>query len=82
MNRNNDCPCNGCTERWVDLVDDKPRTCHGTCPRYAAWVEQREAKRAEAMLRLEANRMTHAKQKCLWKSFRRDNSGAFKKFSQ
>ena len=82
MNRKNDSPCNGCTERWVDLVGDKPRTCHGTCQRYAAWVEQREAKKAEAMIRVEAFRMTHAKQKCLWKSFRRDNSGAFKKFSQ
>lgn len=82
MNRKNDCPCNGCTERWVDLVGDKPRTCHGTCQRYAAWVERRKAKKEEAMVRNEGYRMTDAKRRSIWKSCRRDNSKAFKKFSQ
>ena len=82
MNRNADCPCIGCTERWVKLVDDKPLTCHASCPRYDAWVKKREAIKREAAIRKEGWRMTCAQVKARRKACLRDNSKSVKKFSQ
>lgn len=33
------CPCKGCTKRTSD--------CHGRCKKYADWVKDREAERAQ-----------------------------------
>lgn len=33
-----ECPCKGCTERWVEGI----KTCHATCERYAKWKKWRD----------------------------------------
>ena len=82
MNRNNDCPCNGCTERWVSQDGTRPLTCHCVCKRYKAWVDAKAAEKAELAIAREAWCTTHACKKVHWKHCRRDNYKSHKKFSQ
>lgn len=68
------CPC---TRECPDRVP----ACHGKCPKYKEWTEKRDAAKKEANIRKEGRCLTEARRKANWKSRRRDNSGAFKKFS-
>jgi hypothetical protein len=70
-----DCPCNR-------ECPDRVPACHGSCEKYKAWAAKRvEEKKAYAVYQ-ERYMATDAQKKARWKSFRRDNSGATKKFSQ
>lgn len=83
MWRNNDCPCTrDCPDRWVKTDGPKPATCHGSCPKYEAWVAKRNAEKKEATIRSEGRCVTNATRKAYWKSYRRNSTGVYKKFSQ
>ena len=83
LKKNNDCPCaKDCPDRWVSLDGDTARTCHGTCPKYKEWTENRAAKKKAQAVLAERYAMTNSKRKALWAHCRRDCSGAKKKFSQ
>lgn len=42
----NHCPCNGCTERWVEGV----KTCHSSCEKYPKWKKERDKNRQKEQL--------------------------------
>lgn len=83
MWQNKDCPCTkDCPDRWVEVDDSAPRTCHGTCKRYLTWVEKRRAAKKAHAIRMEGVAMTHAQKKAHWASQRRDQYGSCtKKFT-
>ena len=81
MWKNDDCPCTrDCPDRWVSVDGSKPLTCHGTCPRYEAWVEKRNAEKKEQAIRAERYAITDSQQKAIWRSRRRNQPGVYKKF--
>lgn len=69
------CPCTR------DCPDRVPG-CHGTCPKYKAWTERREVEKKARTAYKERYAFTAASVKTMWKSIRKDNPGAYKKFSQ
>ena len=73
MLKNNDCPCT------KDCPDRSP-TCHGTCPKYKAWVEKREAKKKAAAVDRERYALTHSQKKAYQRASQRKSTGVFKKF--
>lgn len=74
MWKNNDCPCT------KDCPDRIP-ACHGSCPRYKAWSEKREAAKKAHAVYVERYAITDSKKRAMWSYSRRDYSGAKKKFS-
>lgn len=82
MWRNNDCPCSqDCPERWVSVNGDKPQTCHGTCHKYKQWTDKRAADKKAFAVYAERYAMTNSKKRAKWAYYRRDCSGAIKKFT-
>ena len=74
MWKNNDCPCT------KDCPDRVP-ACHATCPKYKQWSEKRAADKKAQAKHAERYADTESKKRARWASYRRDYSGAKKKFS-
>ena len=72
-------PCMGCPERFTACSDRCPKDERGEYG-YKAWKAELEAIK-EAARRDRNLDWTYAKRTAKWRSYRRDNSGAYKKFS-
>lgn len=69
-------PCKGCQERFP--------ACHGQCDKYKTWKSNlisEKIEKAKSMRQATGQPWTDAKKKAVWNSYRKDYSGAYKKFS-
>lgn len=69
-------PCKGCLERYP--------ACHDQCDKYKTWKSDLISEKIEKSKSVRQSTglpWSDAKRKMVWNSYRRDCSGAYKKFS-
>lgn len=66
-------PCKDCPDRYPG--------CHDSCEKYKCWKDELAAVKKDLRLKNSSHLYNYAAKQRVWRSYRRDNSHAYKKFS-